>query len=241
MGKLRLFNFITLLFISSSSFAGFIGGGVSFNSSKTFDKQKDGFRLDFGSHASSVVDLEFSLVDFGESSFKDPTYAEAETTVDTDLGSFENTGFGSVSSSDGGLTYSGISQLNTVGIGAGLKLKNNMNNWFQVYARVSFLAWESITENIQVYGTRNPESAQGDLVIADNAVNQNPCGHLSVCIQYSGESKHQAVDFWYGAGFIMKPLSWLAIRTEYSIITLNAVDFPKSVIEGVSASLEVHF
>jgi hypothetical protein len=187
------------------------------------------------------VDLEFSLIDFGESSFEDPIYAEAETTVDTDLGSFENIGSGSVSSSDGGLTYSGISQLNTVGIGAGLKLKKNMSNGFQVYARASFLAWESITKNIQVYGTRNPENAQGDLVIPENAVNQNPCGTLSVCIQHTGEDKHQAVDFWYGVGFIMKPLSWLAIRTEYSIITLNAVDFPKGVMEGVSASLEVHF
>jgi opacity protein-like surface antigen len=241
MGKLRLFNFITLLFISSSSFAGFIGGGVSFNSSKTFDKQKDGFRLDFGSHANSVVDLEFTLVDFGESSFNDPTFVEAQTPLDTDLGSFENIGFGSVSSSDGGLTFTGIKSLNTFGIGTGLKLRKSVNTWLQVYAKASFLAWESTAEMFKIYSPRPPQNSEGNVVALGVATNQNPCGTFTECRQPSQEIKHQAVDFWYGYGFIIKPLSWLAIRTEYSITTLNAVDFPKSVIEGVTASLEVHF
>jgi hypothetical protein len=233
--------FFALLILSAPSFAGFIGGGSSFNSSKSFDQQEDGMRLDFGSHASDVFDLEFNLVDFGESSYDDPTYIQPDDAEPDDLGSFTNPGFGSASSSDGGIKYTGISSLETMGIGMGLKLKKPVNSWLQVYARASFLLWQSDAQNFEFYGERKPEDEDGDPTSVESAVNQNPCGTLSTCRIDTQESKTQAVDFWYGYGLIAKPFSWLAIRTEYSITTLNAVEFPKAVLEGVSVSLEAHF
>jgi hypothetical protein len=234
-------QFFSLLIISAPSFDGFIGGGTSFNNSKSFDQQEDGMRLDFGSHASKVFDLEFNLVDFGKSSYDDPTYIPPDDAEPNDLGSFTNPGFGSVSSSDGGIQYTGISSLETMGIGMGLKLKKSVNSWLKVYARASFLLWQSDSQNFEFYGVRDPENAAGDLTTEALAVNQNPCGTLSTCRIDTEESKTQAVDFWYGYGLIAMPFSWLAIRTEYSITTLNAVEFPKAVLEGVTVSLEAHF
>ena len=240
----RYISFVTLLLITGSANAGFFGGGTSMNSSASFDQQKDGIRVNFGSHINKTIDLEFNYVDFGASSYNNPTYTEYDDTdiLDTsDQGSFENIGFGGLSSRDGGLKYTGISQIQTFGIGAGLKFRKNIKTWLDIYARASFLAWESQADIIEIYGKRRPQNDEGNSVAEADATNLNPCDNLEVCIPESGSTKHQALDFWYGYGFIIKPYSWISIRTEYSIVTLNAVDFPKSVIEGLSASLEIHY
>jgi hypothetical protein len=48
-------QFFALIILSAPNFAGFIGGGTSFNSSKSFDHQEDGLRLNFDSHASMYL------------------------------------------------------------------------------------------------------------------------------------------------------------------------------------------
>lgn len=232
---------IYLMLVSNTVFAGFIGGGQSHITSKSFDNQSNGARLDFGSHINSALDLEFSLVDFGESSYQDPTIIDPEPLATNDLGSFEDTGFGKVSGSEGGLVYRGIEKFSTQGISSGFKLRKKVNNWFQVYARASFLAWKADTTEFELYTTRTPLNENGDLTQEELAVNLTPCGGLTVCRNPIKSNSHLAMDFWYGYGFIIKPFSWLAVRTEYSITTLNAVDFPKSVLEGLSTTLEIHY
>jgi hypothetical protein len=233
--------FFVLLILSAPSFAGFIGVAKSFNSSKSFDQQEDGMRLDFGSHANSVLDLEFTIVDFGKSSYDDPIYIGPVLGESDDFGSFKQQGYGTTAVSNGGLQYSGTSSIQTKGIGSGLKLKKSINSWLQIYARASFLLWQADSQTFQYYGIRIPEDSSGNLTTDALAVNQNPCGTLSTCRRDGEKLKSQAVDFWYGYGLIGKPFSWLAIRTEYSITTLNAVDFPKAVLESVTLSLEAHF
>jgi opacity protein-like surface antigen len=237
----RLITFTALIAISGFAHAGFFGGGVSSNSSKSFDHRTDGFRVNFGSHINSALDLEFNYVDLGTSSYDDPEYAPADTDDEDSNASFENIGFGDTTSSSGGIKYSGIRSIDTFGVSGGLKLKKNVNKWLQVFARASFLAWESTTEEFELYSVREPQNDDGDTVIEANATNQTPCGTLEQCPQSLGSKKHQALDFWYGYGLIIKPTSWIAIRAEYSIVTLNAVEFPKSVLEGLSTSLEIHF
>lgn len=238
-----LFNtlFISMLFTTSYAFAGFIGGGSSTNSSKSFDHQENGFQVNFGSHINQAVDLEFNYVEFGASSFDDPSFVEPDTLDANDFGTFENIGFGGVSRGDGGIKYSGFNKIETFGVGAGLKLKKSVKSWLEVYAKVSFLAWESQASRFELYSARAPQNDDGDTVSEQNATNQTPCGSLASCRQELESTKFQAVDFWYGYGFIVKPTSWIALRTEYSIITLNATEFPKSVLEGLTASLEIHF
>ena len=242
---MRIQSFILLLiFISYSTIAsaGYLGLGTSSYTSKTFDHQQDGFRFDFGSNINNTLDLEFNIIDFGASGFDDPTYTSPDPDDTTDRGSFQNGGFGTATSSDGGLTYTGIDTLSTYGISAGFKLKKSIKSWLQLYARASFLAWESTTNKFEIYTPRQLQNDDGDIVFTEqDATNQNPCGNFDYCRQEVEGNKHQAVDFWYGYGFIIKPTSWMAIRTEYSIVTLNAVEFPKGVLEGLSASLEIHF
>lgn len=241
MKILRFIQFGVFIALTHQAQAGFFGGGVSSNTSKTFDHQQDGFRVNFGSHINSALDLEFNYVEFGSSSFDDPSHVPPDLDDVDDIGTFENIGFGGISSSEGGLKYTGIESLDTFGISAGLKLKKNVKSWLQVYARASFLAWESQVEQFELYSEREPLDDDGDSTSADNATNQTPCGSLAECRWKIEDKKVQALDFWYGYGFIIKPASWIAIRTEYSTITLNAVDFPKSVLEGLSANLEIHF
>ena len=101
----RLITFTALIAISGFAHAGFFGGGVSSNSSKSFDHRTDGFRVNFGSHINSALDLEFNYVDLGTSSYDDPTYAPADTSDEDSNASFENTGFGETTSSSGGIKY----------------------------------------------------------------------------------------------------------------------------------------
>ncbi len=246
MRALFSISILCLSLNASQVFAGFIGAGSIINSSVTFDKQDNGLRLDWGSNASKSIDLEWSYIDFGNSHYDDPTYVEANTTDSDDTNdspNFEDIGFGNVSRSQG--TYKGISGLHIQALSAGLKFKQDANDWLQFYARASFLAWQADSTNIEIYGPREGLNDAGDpLGGADpsTASNLNPCGHLEFCRVADIEGKtHWAVDFWYGYGLLMKPYNWLAFRAEYSIVTLNAVDFPRAKLDGFTTSLEIHF
>jgi opacity protein-like surface antigen len=238
------------LVTATASHAGFIGGGHLFTDTETFDMQEEGARVDFGTNINSGLDLEWGYVEFGKSTFNRPDYKEGNT-VDFDSNnddeSFKNIGFGRItsSSSEGGKTYRGINSILTNGLSAGFKLNLRANDWLTLYGRASFLAWKAETTLIEMYAERNPLNDSGDTVAPEDATNLNPCGTLGGegqrCEIVSDGKDHWAVDFWYGYGVLLQPYSWMAIRTEYSIVTLNAVDFPKSVLEGFSTSLEVHF
>ncbi len=222
---------------------GYIGAGHSTNSSVTFDKQSDGLRIDWGTKASSNIDLEWSYIDFGDSTFNEPDYiSSAESERDDGLDTYENLGFGGLSRSDDNITYSGINSLHAQGVSAGLKFKLNANNWLQLYARASLLIWQATSQTIELSEGREAvivdEDESGN-PITPITTNLNACDNLTRCVQEG--TKFEAVDFWYGYGFIAKPLEWLAIRAEYSTVTLNAINFPKGKLEGVNASLEIHF
>lgn len=168
MKILRFIQFGVFIALTHQAQAGFFGGGVSSNTSKTFDHQQDGFRVNFGSHINSALDLEFNYVEFGNSSFDDPSHVPPDLDDVDDIGTFENIGFGGISSSEGGLKYTGIESLDTFGISAGLKLKKNVKSWLQVYARASFLAWESQVEQFELYSEREPLDDDGDSTSAAN-------------------------------------------------------------------------
>jgi len=249
--QFRKFFFIFVISVlSSASHSGYIGGGQLFTTTETFDTQEEGFRVDFGANINSFLDLEWGYVEFGESAFNRPDYVPADLTdsdQDNDQESFENLGFGGISSSssEGGQTYTGINTLASSGLAAGMKFKLQANNWLTLFSRVSFLAWKGETTLIEMYAERDPLNESGDPVSEDLATNVNPCGNLGAngdrCEIVSEGKTHWAVDFWYGYGAIIQPYDWMAIRAEYSIVTLNAVEFPKSVLEGFSTSLEIHF
>lgn len=245
--NLRIFVFtLTSICFSSLSHAGYFGASQSFNTTASFDNQEDGFRVDFGSQATSWLDLEWSYIDYGESGYDDPNFVLGDPDDEDDNDRFENTGFGEQRVNEQTASYTGISYLRTQGIAAGLKFKKQVNNWMQVYGRVSFLAWQADSTEVAIFAPRPAFDSDGNALAdpndVDNASNLNGCERLTYCRQESDEVKHTwAVDFWYGYGALFKPFNWLAIRTEYSIVTLNAVEFPKGTLEGFSAGLEIHF
>lgn len=239
---------ITIVTACFSSFlhAGYFGASQSFNTTASFDQQDDGFRVDFGSNATDWLDLEWSYIDYGNSAYDDPNFVLGDPDDEDDEDRFENTGYGTQRVNEQTASYSGISYLRAQGIGAGLKFKKQVNNWMQLYGRISFLAWQADSTNVTIFAPRPAYDSDGN-ALADpndvtNANNLNDCGTLSYCrIESSEKEQTWAVDFWYGYGALFKPFSWLAIRTEYSIVTLNAVEFPKGTLEGFSAGLEIHF
>lgn len=249
---IRKLHFLVIgLAISTLSHGGYIGGGHLFTTTETFDQQEEGFRVDFGANINSFLDLEWGYVEFGDSAFNKADYKPGDTTdtdPDNDQESFENIGFGSVSSSsrEGGQKYIGLNTLAANGLSGGMKFKLRTNNWLTLFGRVSFLAWKGDTTIIEMYAEREALDDNGDPVVnSADATNLNPCGNLGAngdrCEIVSEGKTHWAVDFWYGYGALIQPYDWMAIRAEYSIVTLNAVEFPKSVLEGFSTSLEIHF
>ena len=245
------FIFSFFLIPTSHSEGGYVGVGTAFNSSEAFDNQDSGLRLDWGANITDGIDLEWSLIDFGKSYYDDPTLVAPDLTdsdESNDSPQFENIGFGTASSSGGG-SYQGISSLHTLGLSAGLKFKKRVNDWIQIFARASFLGWQANTNMVGIYGATEAEYATIDaegnaLPSGDTSIisNYNPCGNNGFCrdIEENGKT-HYAVDFWYGYGIMAKPYKWLALRAEYSITTLNAVDFPKATLEGFTTSMEIHY
>lgn len=248
----RITTLFLLLLISAHSYSegGYIGFGQSINSSVNYDTQNNGLRIDLGAIANEALDLEWSFIDFGVSDYNDPAIIPADLTdTDTsnDLDYYDNSGFGKSSRSAG--SYIGISETQTYGISAGLKFKKPVNNWLKLFAKASFLAWQSNPTRLELYLPRAPLNAQGDPFVddpnddTDTPANLNPCGSNDFCrIEDDKNAKtFWAVDFWYGYGVIIQPLTWLALKAEYSVTTLNAFDFPKSKIEGFTTSLEIHY
>lgn len=250
MYRISFFLLSLLMAATSHSEGGYIGFGQSINSSVNYDKQNNGLRIDLGATANDSLDLEWSFLDFGVSDYNDPAVIPADLTDaddSNDLDYYDNSGFGKTSRSAG--SYIGFSQTHTYGISAGLKFKKPVNEWLKVFARASFLAWQSNPTHLELYLPRDPVNAQGNPFIDDPAddtdspANLNPCGTNTFCrIEDDKLAKtFWAVDFWYGYGLIIQPLAWLAIKAEYSTTTLNAFDFPKSKIEGFTTSLEIHY
>lgn len=244
--KTRLLLFIGLLFISLTGHAGYFGAAQNFNSSATFDEQDDGFRIDFGSNVTPWLDLEWSYIDYGYSRFNDPDFVLGDVDDEDDKDRFENIGYGDDSVNEQVARFEGLTNLRTQGVAAGLKFKKSVNKWVQIYARASFLAWHSESINVTIFAPRPGFDSDGNELpegSTDTPTNLNTCGTVSYCrIEDTNNSKNTwAVDFWYGYGAIIKPYSWLALRAEYSIVTLNAVEFPKGKLEGFSTGLEIHF
>lgn len=237
---MRLFLFSIFTLLSFNSFAGYFGGGVSHTKSESFDTQYNGIRVDFGANVNSFLDLEWNYIDFGKSSYDDPSYTAGNTTnTDTtdDDPDFTNTGFGIESNS----RFFGLKDIRTQGLAGGLKFKKSINTWIQVFARASLLAWEAKTTQFSLYAPVEPEDDTGNPVSEALATNASPCG-FDLCRTNDEDGKaHWAVDFWYGYGVLIKPVSWLALRAEYSFTTLDAVDFPRGKMEGLNSSLEIHF
>ncbi len=243
-----IFTFLISIFLVSPCFAegGYIGGGQSINSSVTFDKQGNGFRIDWGTKATSGIDLEWNYVDFGTSSYDDPTPKYdivAEAHENTVIADFDNTRFGTVSRTNG--SYVGISSIHTQGLSAGLKFKLQSNNWLQLFARASFLAWQANTTDVSIYANRAARDAEGNLIAEGDTTseikNYNPCNQLGACTRLSTGKTFYAVNFWYGYGVIIKPYSWMALRMEYSNTTLSAKEFPEAKLDQFNTSLELHF
>ena len=238
--------FISCTFLSYNTHAGYFGAAHSFNSSASFDQQDDGFRVDFGSHVTPWLDLEWSYIDYGYSRYDDPTFKEGEPDDVDDNGRFENTGYGEQSVNEQVARFEGLANIRTQGLAAGLKFKKSVNNWMQVYAKVSFMAWQSESISMTVFAPRPAFDSDGNELpdgSTDTPINLNDCGTLEFCrVEDSNNPKTTwAVDFWYGYGAIFKPFDWLALRTEYSIVTLNAEAFPRGKLEAFSTGLEIHF
>jgi len=243
----KLLTLISLLFLSQTPLAGYLGTSASINASANIDKQDNGFRINFGSDTTSWLDLEWSYVDYGQSSFNDPEFSLADEDNPDDVDQFKNFHFGSQYVNDETAEFSGLAHMHTRGLSAGLKFKKNLTNWLDIYARASLMAWETTSIPVSIYAPRAAHDEDGNpLTDSDNseaAANLNPCGTLNFCrIEDTGNPVQTwAVDFWYGYGTTIKPFDWLAIRAEYSVITLNAVDFPNATLESFSAGLEIYY
>jgi len=244
---LTLAIFLGLTVSHQMAFAGYFGATQSFNSSASFNQQENGLQINFGSDINSWLDLEWSFVDYGDSIYDDPQFVLGDNEDEADVDRFTNFLYGSQYVNEETAEFSGLSGLRARGVSAGLKFKKQVASWFDLYARVSLMAWEAQSIPLSIYAPRDAFDEDGNALLDPNntseAANLNPCGTLDFCrIENTDEPVHTwAVDFWYGYGATIKPFSWLALRAEYSVVTLNAINFPKSKLESLSAGIEIYY
>jgi hypothetical protein len=235
------------LFTCNISFAGgYLGVGYSMNNTNDYDHEQSTTRIDFGAEVHPNLDLEWNLLDLGLSRFNDPTFVPANTTdsdEDNDTPNFTNRRFGTVNRSEG--SYTGLSEVHPRGIGLGIKWHTDINTWLDFFVRGSMLAWGAETKNLEIYGPREALDANGDPIPDTDTTttpsNLNPCGTLTYCRIESEGKKFWAVNYWFGTGFLIRPMEHLVIRTEYSGTRLKARDYPYSQYEMLNTSLELHF
>lgn len=178
MDALTSFKTLVLVFISGTLFsfhvhAGYFGAAHNINTSASFDQQDDGFRVDFGSNVTPWLDLEWSYIDYGYSRYDDPTFKEGDPDDIDDNGSFENTGYGEQSVNEQVARFEGLANIRTQGLSAGLKFKKSVNDWMQVYARVSFMAWQAESISMTIFAPRPAFDADGNELPADSTDTPN--------------------------------------------------------------------
>lgn len=233
---------LSMLF-APTAMAGYLGAFESLNKSASFNHQENGIQVTFGSDTEDWLDLEWSFVDYGYSSYDDPTFRLADPSDPDDFDRFEGFLYGNQIVNEETAEFSGIAKLRARGVSAGLKFKKNLTSWLDLYARVSLMAWEAESISLSIYEAREGFDSDGNSADEEFADNINPCGTLDFCrIEDPENPVHTwGVDFWYGYGATIKPFNWLAFRAEYSVITLNAVNFPNAKLESFMAGLEFYY
>jgi hypothetical protein len=228
---------VLAIVLSSNAYAledGFMGLYAGSTSSLDADSTSNSFKILTGAHVTSRITLEFGYVNFGKTSYDDPT--PVNTGNNKANISFKDGEHGSVSPgqlgdatvvTDGKNTYdnkgnaqfNGISEFETQGALINLRYRLPINNEFDFFVKTGFFAWAADYQNINIVAEQN-----GTITRTETKSSQT-----------SGANTIS------GAGFIYRPIPQLSIRTELETTAISSIDMPRTRLQNITLGVNWEF
>ncbi len=218
------------LTMSASAMAtegGFVGAYTGVTSSLDADKTSSSFKILTGAHVTSRISLEFGYVNFGATSYNDPTAINTDTS-NSNI-SFKNASHGSISfgqvgdsvpDTNGKNTYpnknpssfTGISEFTPEGALINLRYRFPILDSLDFFVKTGFFAWAADYQTIKITADKD-----GNIVRSEQR-----------------ESQTSAVNAISGGGFIYSPIPQLSLRAELESTAISSGDMPRTRLQNIS-------
>lgn len=223
--------------LSSNAYAledGFMGLYVGSTSSLDADSTSSSFKILTGAHVTSRITLEFGYVNFGKTSYDDPS---AINTGNNKANiSFRDAAHGSVSPGqlgaanviDGGkdtydekgkAEFNGISEFNPEGALINLRYRFPMTDEFDFFVKTGFFAWAADYQNIKIIAEQGGQTTRTE----------------------TKSSQTSGANTISGAGFIYRPIPQLSIRTELETTAISSAEMPRTRLQNITLGVNWEF
>lgn len=217
--------------------SGFIGAYAGVASSLDADNTSNTFKILTGADVTSRLTLEFGYVNYGTTSYDDPTAIN--------LGNnkahinFDNADHGSISigqlgdatvvegeantyDSKGESEFTGMSEFTPEGGLINLRYRFPMGDQFDFFLKTGFFAWVADYKSIKITAVQNATAQQ--LLPETEKVSQT-----------------SGVNTISGAGFIYRPIPQFSIRTELESTAISSAEMPRTRLQNISLGLNWEF
>jgi hypothetical protein len=218
------------LALSASSFAtegGFIGAYTGISSSLDADKTSSSFKILTGAHVTSRISLEFAYINFGATSYNDPTAINVDTS-NSNI-SFKDASHGTIShgqlgdsvpdvngrntyTNKGSSSFSGISEFTPEGGLINLRYRFPILDNLDFFVKTGFFAWVADYKTIKITADKD-----GKIVRTDEK-----------------DSQTSAVNAISGGGFIYFPIPELSLRAELESTAISSGEMPRTRLQNIS-------
>lgn len=213
---------------------GFMGLYAGSTSSLDADSTSGSFKILTGAHVTSRITLEFGYVNFGETSYDDPTAINTGNNKasisfrDSDHGSVSEGQLGDATVVDGGkdtydnkgnAVFNGISEFNPEGALINLRYRFPMTDEFDFFVKTGFFAWAADYQNIRIV------AEQGGTITRTETKSSQTSGANTIS----------------GAGFIYRPIPQLSIRTELETTAISSAEMPRTRLQNITLGVNWEF
>lgn len=221
---------ITLSIPSLANGNGFVGGYVGSSSTLDADKTSTTFKILTGAHITSRITLEFGYVNFGATSFNDPT--AINTSNNSKNISFKDASHGKISTGQLGdatpvtsgpdtydkkssSSFTGIKKFTPHGGLVNFRYRFPIVDSVDFFIKTGLFAWVANYETIKITAKLNattkdltPETVERNETFGVNAIS--------------------------GGGFIYRPIPQLSLRAELESTAISSAKMPRTRLQNIS-------
>lgn len=223
--------------LSSNSYAledGFIGLYAGSTSSFDADSTSTSFKILTGAHVTSRITLEFGYLNFGKTSYDDPSAINTDNSkanisfTDAAHGSVSPGQLGDPTVVDGGKDtydnkgngeFNGISEFNPEGALINLRYRFPLTDEFDFFVKTGFFAWAADYQNIKIIAEQGGNTTRTE----------------------TKSSQTSGANTISGAGFIYRPIPQLSIRTELESTAISSAEMPRTRLQNITLGINWEF
>jgi OmpA-like transmembrane domain len=219
---------------SEGGFIGVYGGG---SSSLDADSTGSTFKILTGAHITSRLTLEFGYVNFGATSYDDPSAINLDNNNQNI--SFNNAEHGSITfgqlgdativdggkntyDAKGSAEFNGISEFTPEGALINFRYRFPMLDTLDFFVKTGFFAWVADYKTIKITAEQNATAAD-----------------LTPSIEKSSQTS--GVNAISGAGFIYRPIPQLSLRTELESTAISSAEMPRTRLQNIAFGINWEF